>query len=406
METGIEVFFDRLLKGIGESSTEDWMTKLATAIVLGFLVWLCERLFRSARQHLWPRLSALFDSSRRLQRALGAVSSEGPGLWLAPTIPISKPNGYPDFFRKSIPIIFVGNLKGGVGKTTTAANLAAHYAIKKGKKVLAIELDFQGSFSKSALAEQHYSDLLIQQTNGGLSKAAHLIEGKDASWLVYCVDPIANVPTAKIIPSYYSLASAENRVMVEWLLDKRKDDIRYHLATVLHDPKVQSQFELIIIDAPPRLTTACIEGLCAATHVLIPTVLDELSAEAVGAFADQLAVHQALWPQLKIIGAVGTMTEKNTGREGADESDRLTDFEADALKAMEDALKQALLSAKPPLRDASPLPVRCFIPSKNELSREAGNRIAYAAPSKAQVFEEIRAAFDRLGDAIDERIKS
>lgn len=404
MDTGIDVFFSRLLKGFEDSNAEDWITKLAAAIVVGFLVWLCERLFRSLRHHLWPRLRALFDSSRRLERALGAVSAEGPGLWLAPTIPIAKPKDYLDFFRKSIPIIFVGNLKGGVGKTTTAANLAAHYAIKKNKKVLAIDLDFQGSLTKSALAEQHYTDLLTQQTNGGLSKAAHLIDGKDASWLVYCVDPIANVPTGKIIPSYYSLASVENRVMVEWLLDKRREDIRYHLACVLHDPKVQSQFDLIIIDAPPRLTTACIQGLCAATHVLIPTVLDELSAEAVGAFADQLAVHQTLWPQLKILGSVGTMTEKNAGRDGADDSDRLTDFEADALKAMEDALKEALLSAKAPLRDASPLPVRCFIPSKNELSREAGNRIAYAAPSRAQVFEDIRAAFDRLGDEIDRRI--
>jgi chromosome partitioning protein len=406
MDTAIEVFFDRLLKGIEGSSPEDWLTKLATGIVLAFLVWLSERLFRSFKNHLWPRLNSVWDSSRRLQRGLGAVAADGPGLWLAPTIPIARPNGYLDSFRSCNPILFVGNLKGGVGKTTTAANLAAHYALKKNEKVLLIDLDFQGSLSKSALTEQHYRDLLVQQENGGLSKAAHLIDGKDAAWLVYCVDPIEHVPTGKIIPSYYSLASTENRVMVEWLLDKRTDDIRYHLATVLHDPKVQAQFDRIIIDAPPRLTTACIQGLCAATHVLIPTVLDELSAEAVGAFAGQLAVHQALWPQLKIVGAVGTMTEKNTGREGADESDRLADFEADALKSMEDALKEALLSAKTPLRDATPLPVRCFIPSKNELSREAGNRIAYAAPSKAQVFEEIRAAFDRLGDAIDKRIKS
>jgi cellulose biosynthesis protein BcsQ len=214
------------------------------------------------------------------------------------------------------------------------------------------------------------------------------------------------VSRAKLIPAYYSLASTENRVMVEWLLDKRKDDVRYALAKILHDPIVQSEYDIIIIDAPPRLTTGCVQGLCAATHVLIPTVLDGLSAEAVGAFADQLAVNQDLWPHLKIVGTVGTMTAMDTGREGTDESDRLTEFEADALRSVQDTLKQALLTARPPLRDASSLPVRCFIPSKNELAREAGNRIAYALPGHAQVIESIRAAFDRLGDAIDSRLQA
>ena len=138
--------------------------------------------------------------------------------------------------------------------------------------------------------------------------------------------------------SYSSLASTENRVMVEWLLDMRKAPIpvRYHYH---------------------RCASAvdhCLR-VCAATHVLIPTVLDGLSAEAVGAFADQLAVNQALWPHLKILGAVGTMTVMDTGREGDDESDRLTEFEADAVRAVQDALEQALLTAKAPLRGAGTL---------------------------------------------------
>lgn len=260
---------------------------------------------------------------------------------------------------------------------------------QKSKKVLAIDLDFQGSLTKTAISPENYDALLAQQANGGLSKAAHLIDDRDANWLVYYVDPVENVPKAKIISSYYSLASTENRVMVEWLLDKRKAPIpvRYHYHRCAS-----------AVDHCLRAGAVC------CTHVLIPTVLDGLSAEAVGAFADQLAVNQALWPHLKILGAVRTMTVMDTGREGDDESDRLTEFEADAVRAVQDALEQALLTAKAPLRGAGTLPVRSFIPSKNELSKEAGNRIAYAAPSRSQVFENIRAAFDRLGDAIDQRM--
>lgn len=382
----------------------NWILALVALIIGGLLKGAAESLFNNVRQTIVPRLRTLFDSSRRMNRALGAVAADSPGIWLAKTIPQVKPEGYDNWFRTSIPIIVVANLKGGVGKTTTAANLMAHYAIRKNKKVLGIDLDFQGSLTKSALSEDEYRSLLQQQSDGGLSKAAHLINDRDAFWLQNCVDGINEIPRAKLVSSYYSLSNVENRVMVEWLLDQRKDDVRYHLARILHDPTTQRDYQYIIIDAPPRLTTACVQALCAATHVLIPTVLDELSAEAVGAFANQLRINQKLWPQLKILGALGTMTALNTGRAGADASNRLKDYEVDALVAVRDALVDALQTAEMPLRDATPLPEICFIPNKDNLSREAGNRIAYAHPSQSAAFCELREAFDRLGDEIDLRV--
>lgn len=389
-------FFSRVLTHFAESGWEDWLAKLIVAITLSVL----GALSLWAWRKLWPRLSSVWGAKRRLDRALEAVGLEGKGLWLAASIPPRRPTNYEHALRTSRPIIVVANLKGGVGKTTVAANLMAHYANKKKERVLGIDLDFQGSLTANALSEANRNNLLVVESDNGLSKSAHLIYGADAEWLEHSPDEVNQVATAKLISTYYSLAAVENRIMVEWLLGQSRHDVRYHLADVLHDPRIQRSFDRIIIDAPPRLTTASIQALCAATHVLIPTVLDDLSTEAVAAFADQLRVHQSLWPHLKIVGVVGTMTQNSP----VNASRPLTDVEVDAQAAGKRALATALQTAASPLRDASYLPIECFIPDKMELSRAAGHRIAYASPSNAAPFVVIRDAFDRLGDEIDRRI--
>lgn len=387
-------FLERVVRHGGETGWEDWLAKLIALIAVGalgtFAAWLLKK--------TWPKVCTVWGAKRRLDRALDAVAADGRGIWLS-AAPI-RPNGYDRCLRTSKPIIVVANLKGGVGKTTITSNLLAHYAHKKGERVLAIDLDFQGSLSANCLT-QHDRDFLLEvQNDGGLSKAAQLIDQRDAAWLHDAPDSVAGVATGKIIPTYYSLSAVENRVMVEWLLGKRSTDIRFRLAEILHHDLIQSSFDRILIDAPPRLTTAAIQGLCAATHVLIPTILDDLSTEAVGAFADQLRVNQILWPHLKIAGVVGTMTQYST----VSETRQLSDVEVDALASGRRQLAAALQTAAAPLRDASFLPIECFIPDRMDLSRSAGHRIAYASPGNSDGLRVIREAFDRLGDEIDRRI--
>jgi cellulose biosynthesis protein BcsQ len=270
--------------------------------------------------------------------------------------------------------------------------------------VLAIDLDFQGSFTATAMSKADRDNTLEAEIEGGISKASHLIDDKDAFWLRNVTENVDGVTRARIVPTYYSLASTENRVMIEWLIGHRRDDIRYQLTKILHDDEIQRKFDIIIIDAPPRLTTGCVQALAACTHVLIPTVLDEMSAEAVGAFANQLRVHQEIWPHLRIVGVVGTMTENNTVKDELLREEPLKDFEALSLVSVRDALAVALEDASRPLRGASLLPLECFIPSKAELGRLAGHGIAYAASGNSAVLQEIRQSFDRLGDEIDRRI--
>lgn len=196
--------------------------------------------------------------------------------------------------------------------------------------------------------------------------------------------------------------------MVEWLIGKRHGDLRYVLAEALHDRKIQERFDMILVDAPPRLTTGAVQALCAATHVLIPTILDELSAEAAGGFVGQLVVNQALWPHLRLLGVFGNATDMLTAAENGDEIlGRLDGYEGDARIAARDAVYAALHEAAPTLREVvdDPIfPTACFIPNKTELGRAAGQKIAYRANGGSQAVRDLSRAYDRLGDEIDRRV--
>src|SRR5260370_35877134 len=85
-------------------------------------------------------------------------------------------------------------------------------------------------------------------------------------------------------------------------------DVRYALAKILHSDIVQRAFDLIIIDCPPRLTTSEIQAFCASSHLLIPTIFDRTSAEAVVSLCGQIETlkRAGICTYLKYIGIVGT----------------------------------------------------------------------------------------------------
>lgn len=296
--------------------------------VLGFVAY-------SAVRFAWRQLRRLWGFFSSRQRALRAVEREHPkdgpregkGLWL--TNPITPPENYESNIGKPI-VLVVANHKGGVGKTTLSANIGAFWAKEWNKRVLLMDLDFQGTLSAMALRAGNWLP-----PRGQDSLATRTISGDlEPSLFVTCAREVLQETKLKIVPAYYDLAQADNRLIVEWLLQSKPartgsffkfmrdllygnalklQDIRFNLAELLQSRSVRQEFDVIIIDCPPRLTTGAVQALCAGSHLLVPTILDQPSAEAVVAFLEEIEGLKKgnVCPHLKYVGIVGTMTSPN-----------------------------------------------------------------------------------------------
>jgi chromosome partitioning protein len=364
-------------------------------VVLSLAGWLAAR----ARRFLKRWLSGWWEASKRLAQARAAVEESGPGLWLA-----IKSNPHRNIAVDRLKntknlILTVANLKGGVGKTTLSANLAAYFAnpfddnTRATRNVLVIDLDFQGSCSSMLFAGTNW-----RPNEGQLSAASELISGAIGPTSRGVLgQPVTRVARARGISAFYDVAGVENAQMIKWLLGDEKEDIRYRLANVLLRDAVLEQYPVIIIDAPPRLTTASIQALCASTHVLIPTILDTLSADAVGFFGRQLKAHGELWPSLKVMGIVGTMTDRK--REGPET--RALTTAADQLRASLQGTKAKLLAVEASSTRFE-FPYDCSVFERASLARAAGHGIAYVSPTAADR-NETQGVFAPLGIEVERR---
>jgi chromosome partitioning protein len=348
------------------------------------------------------------------RREVNGAIQEGEGLWLKR--PIHQPDKYPQL-SGSIPILLIATLKGGVGKTTLATNLAAHFAMRWTSsrsgaraplRVLLLDLDYQGSASTMTLS----NDVLPL----GPSRAAKLVSGDfDGLGLVGNAIRFQNDQMVQIsgwtIPAAYDLAQAENRTLIEWLLpltdgdlktyikrklgfpdasDKsRPRDIRYTLAETLLSSSVQNAFDLVIIDAPPRLTSAHIQALCAATHLLVPTIIDQLSTDAAPRYLEQVKLHRtggagnperAICPNLKVVGVIGTIVSMTT-------TDNQLSGKVAALQAAIDEIGLG----------ANVLPTSCFTRQRVPYREHAGDCIAYAHRSQDTAHQAVREEIDGIG---------
>jgi chromosome partitioning protein len=345
----------------------------------------------AAFRHLWHRIAELVRARKRIKHALWAVSDKSPGVWLSSRPQF--PGKYEHKLHSSIPIMTIANLKGGVGKTTVAANLAAHYAYS-GQRLLLIDLDFQGSFSSMMLNGINSPDKASKLIS---VPGAHVLlaqeERLNLRWVPQLDEKLKRglshnfVPNAFGVPAFYPLARTDNRLMVEWLLGCYSSDPRYWLAETLLDPEVQARYDRVIIDAPPRMVAGCVQALCASTCVVIPTVLDQLSSDAVDRFITQLEQEKQLWPQLKVAGITATTC-----------STTLASYEADTIRKLIDRLERH--APRPALfwKDA-------FITENSLLSRAAGHGIAYAHNSNRADFRALRYRFSCLADAIERGLR-
>jgi len=185
-------------------------------------------------------------------------------------------------------IIALANQKGGVGKTTTALNLAAVLAAK-GKKVLLVDSDPQGNAS---------SGLGVRATSGDKNIYNCYIGAKEA---VDCIMP-AKQKNLSVLPGSIDLVGIEVELV-------NQDNREKRLKTILRP--VKDQFHYILIDCPPSLGLITINSLTAADSVLIPMQCEYFALEGLALLVQTIRkVKKNLNRELYVEGLLLTMYDR------------------------------------------------------------------------------------------------
>jgi chromosome partitioning protein len=200
---------------------------------------------------------------------------------------------------KQTTIITIANQKGGVGKTTTAVNLAAALA-KHGLHILVIDTDPQGNASTA---------LNIDHRVGTPDVYSVLVEEIDFSEVV---KPVAEIENLYCAPATIDLAGAEIELVS---LVAREYRLQRALNKYLdfHKEKYNKAIDYVFIDCPPSLGLLTLNALVAAKEVLIPIQTEYYALEGLGQLMNNVnLVKKQLNPDLEVATIVLTMFDSRT----------------------------------------------------------------------------------------------
>ncbi|HNW15429.1 MAG TPA: ParA family protein [bacterium] len=181
-------------------------------------------------------------------------------------------------------VISIVNQKGGVGKTTTAVNLAACLGVME-KKVLLIDMDPQGNAtSMSSVKGENFNTIYDMMADPSVN----------------AIYP-TGLPFLKIIPCNSELTGAEVELLQ---MDEREFVLRQTI------DKLRNKFDFIIIDSPPSLNILTVNNMVASDGVIIPIQCEYFALEGLSRIIETIKTIKNLNSDLEIYGIVLTMYDK------------------------------------------------------------------------------------------------
>ena len=187
-------------------------------------------------------------------------------------------------------VIAVANQKGGVGKTTTAINLAAAFA-RRGMRALLVDMDPQGNSSLSFLEPRVVEGSAYELLMDGSGDPQEFIYRTPVDGL-------------EVIPARISLAKLEAKLVGDF-------DAPFRLKDRLEG--LRDKYDVILIDTPPTLGLITVNALVAATHVLIPIQSSYFALEGADDLLETIEKVQARPnPNLRMLGVVVTLFDRRT----------------------------------------------------------------------------------------------